>query len=250
MDPHIDPNGAPVSIAVISDIHANLPALEAVLAHADAQGAERIVCLGDVVGYNASPAACVDLLRAREGLVCLLGNHDAMASGLDDLRGINPMAHKAMSWTREQLDDDRRAWLAGLPLRHDDGPAVYVHASLHGTREWEYVRSPEAAARCLDALDGAVCFVGHSHIPGAWVRDADGVRAVSDDAVSVDPSGKLLVNVGSVGQPRDGDRRACYVIYDQKAGTVVRHRVEYDAAAACSAIIAAGLPEALADRLR
>jgi len=242
--------GAPnVKTAVISDIHANLEALRAVLEHADAAGAESLICLGDVVGYNADPAACVDLLRSRPGLRCLLGNHDAMAVDDAPIEGINPMAHAAITWTRDQLDAERKAWLRALPLVIEDDDAVYCHASLDDPGDWRYVKTMDAAVRHFAHQKKPVGFIGHSHVAFAW-RERDGrIDLIREAELDLALSERWLISVGSVGQPRDHDARAAYVMFDTEARSAIHVRVDYDVAAAQRKILDAGLPARLAERL-
>jgi len=235
--------------AVISDIHANLEALEAVLTHARAAGVDDYVCLGDVVGYNADPNACVDVLRQMPNMRCILGNHDAMAVGEGPLRGINPQALAAITWTREALSDDRKSWLAGLPLVITDEDATYSHASLEEPSSWLYVNSALGAARHFAYQETRLGFMGHSHMMFAWVEDGTRLECVHDATVESSTGERWLVSVGSVGQPRDNDHRAGYAVYDHETGRVIQTRLEYDVAAAQAKILAADLPEGLAKRL-
>ncbi len=234
--------------AVFSDIHANIEALESVVNDAVAHGAERFVCLGDVVGYNADPVACIDMLRKRSDWICLQGNHDAMAAGIDSLHGINSQAKASMLWTRKRLSSDMITWLTELPLVHDDEHATYVHASLPAPASWVYVRDAFSARRHFGAQTAEVCFIGHSHHPGGWRQTDDDPVMEKGDHWSLGDR-HLLINVGSVGQPRDGDPRACYCLYDTDARNVTMIRIAYDVAAAQAKILAAGLPAAIAERL-
>lgn len=236
-------------IAVLSDIHANLEALEAVVADARREGAGRFACLGDVVGYNADPVACVDLVRGLPCLPCIRGNHDEMAAGDRALLGINTQAFAAMTWTRRQLDAERRAWLGGLPLLHEEPDAVYVHASLDAPHDWHYVHDAREAAASFAHQSRRACFIGHSHQPGGWRDDGQSVKRSQGESFALAAGERWLFNVGSVGQPRDHDPRASYALYDVEAGEVRLQRVAYDIAAAQAKILAAGLPEQLARRL-
>jgi len=236
-------------IAVFSDIHANLEALAAVVADARREGAGRFACLGDVVGYNADPVACIDLVRELPCLPCIRGNHDEMAAGDRALLGINAQAFAAMTWTRRQLDPERRAWLGGLPLLHEEPDAAYVHASLDAPQDWHYVHDTQEAAANFAHQSRRVCFIGHSHQPGGWCDDGQGVSVGRGDSFAFAAGERWLVNVGSVGQPRDRDPRASYALYDVDGGDVRLRRVAYDVAAAQAKILAAGLPEQLARRL-
>jgi len=235
--------------AVITDIHGNLEALRAVLDHARGRGVDDFVCLGDVVGYNADPGACVDVIRALPGARCLLGNHDAMALGSGPLLGINPLAREAMIWTRDRLDDARKAWLSGLPLTCEDADAQYCHASLADPPAWLYVHTEHNAIRHFARQHARVGFVGHSHVMFAWRDDGERLTRTSDRELDLRADGRWLVSVASVGQPRDGDRRTGYALLDRDAGTVTHHRLDYDIAGARSKILAAGLPAGLAERL-
>jgi len=235
--------------AIISDIHANLEALQAVLAHAQSAGADRLVCLGDVVGYNADPDACLELLRARPGLICLRGNHDAMAADDAPILGINPMAHAAITWTRSRLSAEQKAWLRALPLVVEEPGAVFTHASLQEPEAWHYVKSADAARRHLAQQSAPLGFVGHSHLAFAWRETGADLDLVQEARLTLRPDERWLVSVGSVGQPRDHDRRAAYALHDDDAGTVRHVRVEYDVAAAQRKILDAGLPARLAERL-
>ncbi|MBU0742578.1 metallophosphatase family protein [bacterium] len=235
--------------AIITDIHANLEALRAVLDHARDQGADEYVCLGDVVGYNADPGPCVDEIRRIPGLRCLLGNHDAMAVGSGPLTGINILAHAAMTWTRAHLDDEQKAWLSGLPLTCEDADAQYSHASLEDPAAWRYVNTALDAARHLAYQHARVGFVGHSHVMFAWHDDGDRLDRTTDTEIRLDGDGRWLVSVGSVGQPRDDNPRAGYAMFDHAARTVIQHRIPYDIAEAQRKILAAGLPPELAHRL-
>ncbi len=239
-----------MSYAILGDIHANIEALTAVLAEAGRLGADRIFCVGDVVGYNASPVECVDLLMGSEIEGVVLGNHDAAAAGESDLPCYNPMAAASMAWTRARLRPEQRRWLGALPMsiRVDDDMTL-VHASLESPGLWSYVLDDESARGSLEMLDTQVCFYGHVHIPRVFRSNGPGSGAPLAD-IRLDPGTRYLINVGSVGQPRDRDPRAALVIFDPAAGTVALHRVEYDVDGACRRILDAGLPSRLAERLK
>lgn len=235
--------------AVISDIHANLEALQAVLAHARGEGVDDFICLGDIVGYNADPDACVDEVRAIPNMRCILGNHDAMAVGEGPLPGINAQAHTAITWTRDRLNDERKVWLAGLPLIIKDVDATYCHASLEEPSAWLYVNSKLSAARHFASQETRLGFMGHSHMMFAWKEEGQQIDRVRDSQVDTMLGDRWLISVGSVGQPRDHDTRAGYAIFDHQTGLVRQLRIDYDVASAQRKIIAAGLPKSLADRL-
>lgn len=234
--------------AILSDIHGNLPALRAVLADTEGR-ADGVLCLGDTVGYGADPAPCVDLVAARAAAV-VGGNHEHAVAGLLDLDWFNRHARAAAEWTQGQLDDDHRAYLGRLPLTAEVGDATLVHASPRHPEEWDYLVSAEDGFEAFGAFATRYCFVGHSHVPGVWSLGSSGPEH-DRRAVEVVPAAgrRYIVNVGSVGQPRDRDTRAAYALWDAEAGRVTIRRVAYDVAAARARIEAAGLPRFLADRL-
>ena len=236
-------------LAVLSDVHGNLEALEAVLADLDRHRPAALACLGDFVGYGASPNECVALLRSRCE-VAIAGNHDLAAIGKLRLGGFNTDAASAARWTDSTLSPETRTYLESLPYTASWRGARLVHASPAQPEEWHYVLSPYDAEYELAAYEEPVCFIGHSHYPGAF-EAADGkIRYTREPEIAISPGHRYLVNVGSVGQPRDGDPRAAYLLYDS-ADRVARHvRIEYDVAAAGERIVRAGLPKFLADRLQ
>ena len=234
--------------AVLSDVHANLEALRAVLADA-ADRSDAVFCLGDVVGYGADPAACVDLVGERCQAV-VAGNHERAVAGQLDLDWFNPHARAAAEWTRERLDPDAHAWMDALPLVREVEGATLVHASPAGPDEWEYLISAEDGFAAFGAFATRVCFVGHSHIPrvwssGSWGRDWE----PHPSEIAIEAGCRYIVNVGSVGQPRDRDPRATWALWDVEAGRVDLRRVPYDVDTARRKIVEAGLPRFLADRL-
>jgi diadenosine tetraphosphatase ApaH/serine/threonine PP2A family protein phosphatase len=237
-----------VRYAVLSDIHGNLEALRAVLADADACAAE-VLCLGDVVGYGADPGPCVDLIGAR-ARATVAGNHEHAVIGRLDLAWFNRYARVAAAWTRERLDDDCAAYLGTLPLTAEVHDATLVHGSPRQPDEWDYLVSADDGLAAFEAFATRLCFVGHSHVPAAWSLGSSGPDYVRGDVdVSLEAGRRYIVNVGSVGQPRDRDPRAAYALWDVDARRVTVRRVAYDVAAARAKIEAAGLPRILADRL-
>jgi predicted phosphodiesterase len=233
--------------AIFGDIHANLHALQTVLADAQAEKCTHFVCMGDVVGYNAFPKECLDIVR---GLDCpvVKGNHDEQASMLGFQEGFNALAEEAMNWTREQLSESDKVWLRALRLQRQVRDFTIVHATLDTPHKWGYVFNQLDAAASFNYQHTAVCFIGHTHSPKAYIRDGS-VRTIALDTLDLAPGKKYLINVGSVGQPRDGDWRSAYCIYDTTSNQVVLRRLQYDIAAAQAAILQAGLPTKLADRL-
>jgi predicted phosphodiesterase len=234
-------------IAVLSDIHSNLVALDAVLAHAGTL--DGVWHLGDVVGYGPDPDGVVARL-ASVGAVGVRGNHDAAALGGPEIEWFNPEARSAVEWTGRTISPTTRAWLAALPERQVIGDITLVHGSPRDPLR-EYVASVEVAEANLAVLETTLGLHGHTHVPVAF--SADGDRTLVDepgDGHTWASEGRVsLVNPGSVGQPRDGDPRSSYLVLDPDAATVTWHRVPYDVAVVQDAIRAAGLPRRLADRL-
>lgn len=237
-------------VAIISDIHGNLPALTAVIEDIEKQGIEERVCLGDVVGYGARPGECMELLVAKNFKVILQGNHDAYVASDVDPTDISAETLQAIRWTRDRLTREQRQWLGALPLTAQGEDYELVHASLPRPEEWGYVLEPSAAARHFVHQRANLCFVGHSHQPTMFVEEnGEALMLTTTSLESVWPGRKQLVNVGSVGQPRDKDERACYVVYRRAEKDVWWRRVPYDISSAQKAIIAAGLPDRHARRL-
>ena len=237
--------------AILGDIHGNLGALDTVLADIEATGVDRILSVGDVVGYGAAPAACIDRLRERDAIV-VKGNHDAACTGeLEDLT-FNRFARLALEWTRSQLGRQDQAWLRSLPLLVTLEHLELAHGSLDEPSRFEYVRTTGDAGPSLDSLKRPIGFVGHTHVPIALLRptEAGGRTAYAPELdVDLSESEASLVNVGSVGQPRDEDHRTGWVLYDAAAGLVRMVRLEYDIDREAARIREAGLPRVLGDRL-
>jgi predicted phosphodiesterase len=237
-------------VAIVSDVHGNRHAFEAVLDAVEAAGAEELWCLGDLVGYGAEPDACVELAR-RHAAVCLVGNHDLAVRGEIPFEQFTRGAELAARWTQEVIDAASLDYLAQLePQRLDEAIGLY-HASPRDP-VWEYVMSPLQAELCLDATRHRVSCIGHSHVALAFWR-REGVPATGETrpgGTQLDLSaGEWLVNPGSVGQPRDGDPRAAWLLLDLDGWTATYHRTDYDVAGAAAAIRAARLPDSLAERL-
>ena len=233
--------------AIFSDIHANLEALEAVLADAHKRKCTHFVCLGDVVGYNANPHECVDRIRKLDCPI-VKGNHDEQASLPESSSDFNELAERAIKWTRDNLTEEDKQWLRELPLQRQVGDFTIVHATLDTPAQWGYVFNNLDAAASLTYQHTTVCFFGHTHVPMVFIRD-EGVRRERIEHIRVEPTKKYFINMGSVGQPRDGNWRAAYCTYDIENNLVEQLRVKYDLAVAQKKIIKAGLPRALAERL-
>ena len=236
-----------MKFAILADIHANLEALEVVLADAKAQRVTHYACLGDVVGYCANPKQCLDIIRGT-GMPCVKGNHDEYCLMDEALDGFNPHAAEAVEWTRNQLTVDDRKWLRELKYTRLVANFSIVHATLDAPPRWGYVFDKLAAAASFTYQNTAICFFGHTHVPVAFIRDSV-VRGGTYSKFRVEPGRKYFVNVGSVGQSRDGVPKATYAIYDMDDGSIELRRLDYDMPKTQQKILAAGLPKRLADRL-
>lgn len=234
--------------AIFSDLHGNLEATEAVLADARDRKCTDFVCLGDVVGYNANPHECVDIVRKLD-CPTVKGNHDEQASLENISRGFNPLAEAAIHWTRDHLTSTDKQWLRDLKLVQYVHDFTIVHATLDAPQDWDYVFNTLDAVASFNYQQTPVCFFGHTHVAGAFVR-TDRIKRVRFDHLTIEPSKKYFINTGSVGQPRDGDWHAAYCIYDIKRNTVEQRRVKYDIDLAQKKIIDSGLPRLLAERLK
>jgi predicted phosphodiesterase len=238
--------------AILSDLHANLEATNAVLKDARARDCTNFICLGDVVGYNANPHECVEIVQELKCPV-VMGNHDEQATLSESSRGFNALAEAAINWTRAHLTAEDKNWLRALPFTRQipaqkNPDFAIVHATLDAPEQWGYVFNNLDAIASFTHQQTTLCFFGHTHVAGAFVRD-DGVKKVKVDQLPIEETKKYFINAGSVGQPRDGDWRAAYCIYHVEKNMVEQRRVEYDVAKAQKKIIQAGLPRLLADRL-
>jgi diadenosine tetraphosphatase ApaH/serine/threonine PP2A family protein phosphatase len=240
-------------IAFLSDIHANREAFEACLTDAARRGADRLVILGDLVGYGADPGWVVAKARelASTGAVILKGNHDEAA--VVDRGGMNSDAAAAAAWTRGVLDDADKAFLKALPLEAEEEDRLYVHADATDPAAWHYVTDADAARRSIAATEARIVLCGHVHVPALYNLTAAAklvpFRPVTDVSVPLIRPRRWHAVLGAVGQPRDGDPAAAWSMLDEEANELTLHRIPYDVAAAAGKIRAAGLPEALAIRL-
>ncbi len=242
--------------ALLADVHANLEALVAVLAHARGQGAAARVFLGDLVGYGADPEAVLERVEdeVAAGALVVQGNHDAAVLDPGVAAGMNPAALAVIAWTRARLGARDRAFLASLPLLARRGDASFVHASAESPGEFVYVTDPLRAARCISVAGTPWTFAGHVHEPVLYYTTGASDRPlpfqpVPGVAIPVPPRRRWLAIAGSVGQPRDGRPAASYAVFDDERCTLTYHRVAYDWPSAAAKIRSAGLPEELATRL-
>lgn len=243
-----------MKIAVLADIHSNLEALTACLAHARSQGAEQYAILGDLVGYGADPCACLEVIveLARNGAWVVRGNHDEAALG-GLCENMAFAARDAIYWTRKQLTQQERDFLRALPLTAKNGDVFYAHASAKTPERWQYVTGVVDAARCMAASGQPLTFIGHVHHQTLYYTTGSGKAQafipVPGTAIPLTPRRRWLAIAGSAGQPRDGNPAAAYVLHDQQRDTLAFFRVPYDYSSAARKVRAAGLPERLAQRL-
>ncbi|HEX9278194.1 MAG TPA: metallophosphoesterase family protein [Casimicrobiaceae bacterium] len=243
-----------MKLALFADIHSNLEAITACLAHAQALGADRYAFLGDLVGYGADPVAVLDLIEqhAAKGAVVVLGNHDAAALGRPD-DTLKSNARTAIAWTQGQLEERHRAFLAGLPLIVRDDNMLFVHASAAAPEQWIYITSLREAQESIRAANTGYVFCGHVHEQKLYYMGADGrpmpFRPVPGIPIPAGKHRQWLAVVGSAGQPRDRSSKACYALADMERARLTFFRVAYDNVSAAQKIRSAGLPERLARRL-
>lgn len=263
--------------AILSDIHANMDALSVVLERCRELEVDSYICLGDIVGYNAEPRECLEMVRGLELVGCVKGNHDEYASNDDEsMEGFNPHAKKAVLWTKSQLEAEQREWLSTRPMRQTikNSNITIVHATLDSPESWGYIFDTHHAADNFAYQFTQLCFCGHSHVPIAFCKkpitnaSEKPIQEITEwaykrnegfvprepeamDYITVDirPGYKYLINVGSVGQPRNNDPRASFVVYDRDQQKITRYRIPYDIKSQQEKIRAAGLPERLALRL-
>jgi len=234
--------------AFFGDIHGNLDAFEAIAADIKAQNVDSTYCLGDIVGYGAQPSECLALIR-QMGSPTVAGNHDFAAAEKIPLTHFNDFARAAMLWTRDHLSVDERAWLADLPLVRHLEDFTLVHATLVQPELFYYIETIEDARDCFRLMEKPLCFIGHSHLPVVFIEHPDAIDYQLDFGEPIPVASRMIVNPGSVGQPRDEDPRAAYCIYDTEQQSLVFRRVSYDIASAARKVREAGLPEILAFRL-
>ncbi|MBI1869672.1 MAG: metallophosphoesterase family protein [Chlamydiae bacterium] len=235
--------------AILSDIHSNLEALEAVLKDARDEGVSHFLCLGDIVGYAADPSICLKKVRDLAEVV-VAGNHDYAVSGRLGLDWFNLRARRAIEWTKDQLDQEEKNYLGALPLVRSSGSFCLAHATLSDPENWKYLLNEEDAFREFKLLREKILFIGHSHVPVVfWSEEGEiqGIKSPPD--FKLEEEIQYIVNVGSVGQPRDLDSRASYCLFDSQTFSVYFRRVEYDFRVTQKKILKAGLPSFLAKRL-
>jgi predicted phosphodiesterase len=237
-------------IAIISDIHGNIDALEAVLEDIDQQNADIVACLGDIVGYGGAPKECVERIK-RLCFPVLMGNHEVYAALPLDPDEFSPAVARGIECAREQLSEDQLKWLRELPMVIDMGEATIAHASLDEPAEFKHIVETEEAQAHFELQETPICFIGHTHVPTIMEETASGVERYDppEEFMSLDLYFNYAVNVGSVGQPRDGDPRACYVLYDTERAAIRYRRISYDIDRAQNRFKKAGIHEEAVKRL-
>lgn len=234
--------------AIFSDMHANLEAYEAVLDALAGEGISRFFCVGDIVGYGADPAPCIALTRKLDPVI-VCGNHDWAAAGLFSTEYFNASAKEAVLWTASMLSGADKDYLGSLKLTHADEELTLVHGTLMHPAEFDYVFDLYTAYKMFESMTTKAAFIGHSHAPGIFYTSAGSVEYTRMPEVEISADKRYLVNVGSVGQPRDGDWRASFCVWDKDRGVIEIRRIEYDVGKAKRKILDAGLPASLAERL-
>ncbi len=234
-----------MKIAILSDIHSNLEALDAALEYIRGRDIDSIYCLGDIVGYGPNPNECVE--RIRENCkVALMGNHDYAAIGMADIEYFNDYARASVFWTRDTLSQENMTYLESLPFSYEEEAFLLVHSSPSNPSRWHYILSREIAEIEMDYFKQPLCFIGHSHVPVVYSAD----RVIREHHVYLDTdSKKYIINVGSIGQPRDGEPKLCFVVYDTESRELEYVRLYYPVNKTYEKIIKNGLPVFLAERL-
>lgn len=235
--------------AIISDIHGNLEAFQAVVAELSKAGVDEYMCVGDVVGYGADPSGCIEILRSLRPNVLTAGNHEWGVLGLLGLDYFNEYARAAIEWTRNRLSRAETDYLKSFELIHEDTDFFLVHGGMPDPEKFPYIMDSDDARRTMKQVNRPVCFVGHTHAAEIYYSDKGGVRQTIEPRIKMEKGLRYVVNVGSIGQPRDMDPRASYAVFDSDSGTVEIKRVPYDVGKAQEKILKAGLPEMLALRL-
>lgn len=233
--------------ALISDIHSNLEALTEALKYIESdKEINKIVCLGDIVGYGADPAACLDIVTEKASIT-VIGNHDSAVARLTDIEYFNFVAREAIHWTRNNITEEHAAFLSSLPYEAKEDNILYTHSSPEAPEEWDYIFSFQDAQFQINSFPESICFVGHSHVPGIYGRTMQNPHEHGE--VKLDPDEKYIINIGSVGQPRDGNPRLSFAVLDLNEYSIEIIRLEYDIETARGKILEFGLPKYLADRI-
>jgi predicted phosphodiesterase len=234
---------------IFSDVHSNLEALEAVISAYRGESIDKYLCVGDVVGYGANPKECIEKVRTI-AMITIAGNHDWATVNLFSVDYFNPAAKEAVFWTRNILDQKDAFFLESLKLTYKNEDFTLVHGTLDRPQDFNYMIDGFAAKETFRLLETNICFVGHTHVAGVFMKDRYGRPHYEKDAsVNIKPGNKYIINTGSVGQPRDGNPKAAYCVYDTEKKSIQIKRVDYDMKLARKKIMEAGLPQFLADRI-
>ena len=232
--------------AVISDIHSNLEALKTVLSYLQLQSIDKIICLGDIVGYGPHPNECINVVKS-ECDVCIMGNHDHAVLGLTDISYFNQFAKDSVIWTQSQLTNESKSFLTNLPFTFETEDTLFVHSTPVEPEEWNYILSSQEAKNYLEKINYKLVFIGHSHVPVIFSYEHG---PVFEKSMSLDlKNERYIVNVGSIGQPRNKDPRSCFVIYDDVTNKIEYVLLDYDIKKTYQDIIERKLPPFLATRL-
>jgi len=234
--------------AIFADIHGNLEAFKAVITAYRKESIDSYFCCGDVVGYGANPHECIEELQ-KLNAVCVAGNHDWAVIEKRAIENFNPYAKEAILWTLENITHSDKDFLSSLELVFQNNDFVMVHGTLQSPQQFTYLRNFLQATQTFELMEQSVCFVGHSHVPGVFVENGNTVNPSKEIIVYLREDHRYIINVGSVGQPRDGNSQAAYAIYDTQKRIIEIKRVPYDIKAAQDKILKAGLPAKLAERL-
>jgi len=234
---------------IFADVHSNLEALDAVIAAYKKESIDAYLCVGDVVGYGANPLECIQKVRSLV-MTTVAGNHDWVAVSLFSPETFNPFAKEAILWTRQQLDDGDKEFLETLKLVYKNESLTLVHGSLDNPRDFNYLTDGYLAEETFRRMETNVCFIGHSHVAGVFTKvENENISYRPDTNIGINPKNRYIINVGSVGQPRDANPKAAYCIFDTDKKEVQIKRVEYDIKTARKKIIESDLPVFLCDRL-
>jgi putative phosphoesterase len=238
-----------MKIALISDIHSNWEALKEVLSYLRKVQCSSVICCGDVTGYGANPNECLKELRQIKNLKIVLGNHDAGVLDKTPLTDFNDLAREAILWTKREISEENLRFLSSLPLFTNFRSFYVCHSSPQSPERWHYIFSFEEAKYQFRFFTKPICVIGHTHIPFAVEKNQDGYRIIREMEFKIEKNSKYLINVGSVGQPRDSDPRATFALYDTKRNLFQFIKLPYDIKTQAQKIVSAGLPKYLAERL-
>jgi len=233
---------------IFADVHGNLQAFKRFSEDVAGYDGAEFICVGDIVGYGANPEECINGVRII-GAECVMGNHDAAVVNETDISVFNKYASWAILWTQRNISQDSCDYIKTFKFIYENDFFVAAHGALHGAEKFPYLREVKDAEKTFEQLKKKICFVGHTHVPEVFTCKEDSVSKLPCEDFIVEEGSRYIVNVGSVGQPRGNDPRACYCVYDIDTGKIEFHKVEYDAVSAREAILNAGLPATLGDRL-